>query len=84
MTVSIGLSMYQVDGVTEQELLSQADEAMYVAKRLGRNQVRTAEEARQMGADVELLAFFEQEKLLKQHCEKEFHQSIFEKPILCV
>ncbi len=65
MTVSIGLSMYQVDGVTEQELLSQADEAMYVAKRLGRNQVRTAEEARQMGADVELLAFFEQEKTLE-------------------
>lgn len=65
MTVSIGLSTYQVDGVTEQELLSQADEAMYVAKRLGRNQVRTAEEARQMGADVELLALFEQERTLE-------------------
>ena len=65
MTVSIGLSTYQVDGITEQELLSQADEAMYVAKRLGRNQVRTAEEARQMGADVELLAFFEQERTLE-------------------
>lgn len=65
MTVSIGLSTYQVDGVTEQELLTQADEAMYVAKRLGRNQVRTAVEARQMGDDVELLALFEQERNLE-------------------
>jgi diguanylate cyclase (GGDEF)-like protein len=45
-TVSIGLATYPGDGTSEKELLSKADEAMYVAKRLGRNQVRTAEEAR--------------------------------------
>ncbi len=56
MTVSIGLSTLLVDGTSEQELLTHADEAMYVAKRLGRNQVRTSEEVRQIGADVELMA----------------------------
>jgi putative nucleotidyltransferase with HDIG domain len=61
MTVSIGLSTYPNDGDTEQDLLSQADEAMYLAKRLGRNQVRTVEEVRQMGADVELMALLRQE-----------------------
>ena len=61
MTVSIGVATYQADGITEQALLSQADEAMYVAKRLGRNQVRTAEEARHMSADVELMALLLQE-----------------------
>ncbi len=61
VTVSIGLSTYPTDGDAAQELLSQADEAMYVAKRLGRNQVRTAQEARQMGADVELMALLQQE-----------------------
>jgi diguanylate cyclase (GGDEF)-like protein len=50
ITVSIGLSTHLVDGDSEHALLSQADEAMYVAKRMGRNQVRTAEEARQMYA----------------------------------
>jgi diguanylate cyclase (GGDEF)-like protein/putative nucleotidyltransferase with HDIG domain len=59
-SISIGLSTYPLDGESEQTLLSQADEAMYLAKRLGRNQVRTAEEARQMNADVELLALLQQ------------------------
>ena len=39
---------------------SQADAAMYIAKRLGRNQVRSAEEARQMGADVSLMALLQE------------------------
>ena len=61
ITVSIGLTTYPTDGASEQDLLSQADEAMYVAKRLGRNQVRTAEDARQVGADVELMALLQEE-----------------------
>jgi diguanylate cyclase (GGDEF)-like protein/putative nucleotidyltransferase with HDIG domain len=61
MTVSIGLATYPTDGTSEQELLLQADEAMYVAKRMGRNQVRTAEEARHMSADVELMTMLLQE-----------------------
>jgi len=34
---------------------------MYIAKRMGRNQVRTAEEARQMSADMELMALLRQQ-----------------------
>jgi diguanylate cyclase (GGDEF)-like protein len=62
MTVSIGLSTYPTDGDSEQDLLSQADEAMYIAKRLGRNQVRTADEARQMGEDEELMMLLQQDE----------------------
>ncbi|MBA2393785.1 MAG: diguanylate cyclase [Ktedonobacteraceae bacterium] len=61
MTVSIGLATYPSDGTSEEELLAQADAAMYVAKRLGRNQVRTAEEARHMSTDVELVALLHHE-----------------------
>jgi len=60
-TVSIGLATYPADGTSEEELLAQADAAMYVAKRLGRNQVRSAEEARHMSADVELMALLQHE-----------------------
>jgi diguanylate cyclase (GGDEF)-like protein/putative nucleotidyltransferase with HDIG domain len=61
ITVSIGIATYLTDGNSGQELLSQADEAMYVAKRMGRNQIRTAEEARQMGTDVDLMALLQEE-----------------------
>jgi diguanylate cyclase (GGDEF)-like protein len=43
ITLSIGISSYPEDGTSERELLSQADEAMYLAKRLGRNQVQVAQ-----------------------------------------
>ena len=56
MTVSIGIGTYLQDGQQAHELLSQADEAMYVAKRLGRNQVRTATVVRQMADDPVLMA----------------------------
>jgi two-component system cell cycle response regulator len=41
--------------------LQQADQAMYIAKRLGRNQVRTALEAVRMSADVELMVILQKE-----------------------
>jgi two-component system cell cycle response regulator len=61
VTVSIGVATYLADGSSEQEVLEQADEAMYLAKRLGRNQVRSAEEARHMSADVELMTLLQQQ-----------------------
>jgi diguanylate cyclase (GGDEF)-like protein/putative nucleotidyltransferase with HDIG domain len=60
-TVSVGVATYQADGDGQQELLQQADQAMYMAKRLGRNQVRTAIEAVRMSADVELMVILQKE-----------------------
>lgn len=60
-TVSIGIATYPADAYTQQDLLLQADQAMYLGKRLGRNQVRTATEARQMSADLELMALLQQD-----------------------
>jgi diguanylate cyclase (GGDEF)-like protein len=54
VTVSIGVASYPNDGATANELREQADQAMYWAKRLGRNQVRTAHEARQANRNAEL------------------------------
>jgi hypothetical protein len=61
-TVSIGLATYPSDGETDEILLTSADEAMYIAKRMGRNQVRTAAEVCQMSADVELMALLQEAK----------------------
>jgi diguanylate cyclase (GGDEF)-like protein/putative nucleotidyltransferase with HDIG domain len=58
-TVSIGVATYSSDGYGEQNLLQLADQAMYMAKRLGRNQVRSSSEALQMSADVELMALLQ-------------------------
>ena len=60
MTVSIGVGTYLQDGQQAHELLSQADEAMYMSKRLGRNQVRTSAEARQMADDPVLMALLQE------------------------
>jgi diguanylate cyclase (GGDEF)-like protein/putative nucleotidyltransferase with HDIG domain len=54
VSVSIGVATYLADGDEGKALLSQADEAMYLSKRLGRNQVRTAAEGRQVNANPEL------------------------------
>ena len=42
LTVSIGVALYPMDGSDAQEVLDRADEALYVGKRNGRNQVRVA------------------------------------------
>ena len=56
VTVSIGVATYPTDGATANEVREQADQAMYWAKRLGRNQVRTAEEAARADRDAALKA----------------------------
>jgi diguanylate cyclase (GGDEF)-like protein/putative nucleotidyltransferase with HDIG domain len=62
VTVSIGVATYPTDTDQEQNLLQLADQAMYIAKRLGRNQVRTASEALHMSADVELIALLQNDE----------------------
>ncbi|HVB59757.1 MAG TPA: diguanylate cyclase [Ktedonobacteraceae bacterium] len=56
VTVSIGVASYPADGDTMSDVQEQADQAMYWAKRLGRNQVRTATEAGHANRDAELKA----------------------------
>ncbi|MEO6890004.1 MAG: GGDEF domain-containing protein [Ktedonobacteraceae bacterium] len=70
VTVSIGLASYLSDGTSEQELLARADEAMYLAKCLGRNQVRTSREAREMSTDADLMAHLHQQ-VLRESAERE-------------
>lgn len=42
VTVSIGVSTYPEDGLTKHELLIHADQALYAAKRAGRDRVVAA------------------------------------------
>ncbi|HVB21959.1 MAG TPA: diguanylate cyclase [Ktedonobacteraceae bacterium] len=56
VTVSIGVATYPTDGATANEVREQADQAMYWAKRLGRNQVRTAVEAVRANCNAALKA----------------------------
>lgn len=60
MSVSIGIATYPIDGDGEKDLLQQADDAMYLAKQLGRNQVRTALEGRQASADPDLMLLLQE------------------------
>jgi diguanylate cyclase (GGDEF)-like protein/putative nucleotidyltransferase with HDIG domain len=55
-TVSVGVSTYPDDGASGHELIEIADQAMYWAKRLGRNQVRTPAEARRAMHNAALAA----------------------------
>ncbi|MBA2286234.1 MAG: HD domain-containing protein, partial [Ktedonobacteraceae bacterium] len=56
VTISVGIATFPVDGQTGSEVLEQADQAMYWAKRLGRNQIRTVVEAQRAAADSALVA----------------------------
>ncbi len=55
-TISLGMASFPADGMSESSLVEQADRAMYWAKRLGRNQVRTAAEAERFIRDEALAA----------------------------
>ena len=61
-TVSVGAATYSKDGGGEQELLQQADQAMHMAKSLGRNQVCTAIEAVHVRANGEQTALLQKEE----------------------
>ncbi len=50
ITASIGIATYPQDGLNMQALVKSADEAMYTAKRLGRNRVCRANELAMTGA----------------------------------
>ncbi|MEO6887437.1 MAG: GGDEF domain-containing protein [Ktedonobacteraceae bacterium] len=55
-TISMGIATFPDEGLTVGELVEKADQAMYWAKRLGRNQVRTAQEAERFSQDQSLAA----------------------------
>ncbi len=46
LTISAGVASFPIDGRSESELMRKADQALYRAKRSGRNQVRLAYEER--------------------------------------
>ena len=50
MSASIGLTLYPVDALEAQDLLKNAEQAMYEAKRLGRNRLNYFEPTMQMAA----------------------------------
>jgi diguanylate cyclase (GGDEF)-like protein/putative nucleotidyltransferase with HDIG domain len=56
ITISIGIATFPVDGQTGSEVVVKSDQAMYWAKRLGRNQIRTVVEAERAAADSSLVA----------------------------
>ncbi|MDQ2713663.1 MAG: diguanylate cyclase [Chloroflexota bacterium] len=56
VTISVGLASYPLDGQRAGEVLEKADQAMYWAKRLGRNQVRKAAEVQRLNCDPGLIS----------------------------
>lgn len=64
-TISLGLAAYPTDAHSVNALLEKGDQAMYCAKKLGRNQVRTVAEAEQMGRNSAFTAFLQQDAELR-------------------
>src|SRR5690606_8707155 len=65
-TTSIGVSLYQRDGMTSEELIRNADLAMYAAKREGRNKFQFYTDA----LNVQSLHKLEQETGLRNALER--------------
>jgi diguanylate cyclase (GGDEF)-like protein len=59
VTLSIGVATFPTDGQTADEMLEQADQAMYRAKQSGRNRVRTALQNNHTKRDSPLAATIE-------------------------
>ncbi len=53
-TLSMGIATFPDDGQSGNEIIEQADQAMYWAKHLGRNQVRAAKEVQRFSQQSEL------------------------------
>lgn len=51
-TVSVGMAMFPLDGTLEDGLLNAADQAMYVAKQSGRNQVQRCGQQQPLGVQL--------------------------------
>ncbi|MBI4499301.1 MAG: diguanylate cyclase, partial [Chloroflexi bacterium] len=60
-TFSIGIACYPDDATTEADLIHRADLAMYHAKRLGRNQVRSYQELQGLMSDQQDASAWERE-----------------------
>jgi diguanylate cyclase (GGDEF)-like protein len=65
ITISIGVAIYPTDATTSSELLIKADQAMYWAKKSGRNRVCTVNEAQAIGNSVQVKASNEDDERLR-------------------
>ncbi len=63
-TLSMGIATFPGNGQSGDEIIEQADQAMYWAKRLGRNQVRAAEEVQRFSQKSDLTRIID---VLKPH-----------------
>jgi len=59
VTISVGVATYPLDATSASQEVEQADQAMYWAKRLGRNRVLTSVQAQQASQDVSLTGTFQ-------------------------
>lgn len=79
VTASIGVSIYQQDGITLEELLQKADISMYEAKRKGKNQFLFYEE---LAVDSDYRDILELENDLKFALQKN-QLELHYQPIIC-
>lgn len=76
MSSSIGISVYPDDGVQAEHLLKKADQAMYIAKSLGRNTFCYFTEEMQIDADRRLRLHMDLVEALDKHQLQVYYQPI--------